>query len=115
MSQKETSPREGSGGEPKTVICARCNRPNSLEFKTCQHCGAHLYVTCHNCGHRNERAAVRCDECGQRLHRSLLQKLWKKARRGGRHFSLGQLLLLLLCVGVAFLLIVLLNDMKIPF
>ncbi len=101
--------------DAQTVYCARCDHPNAATHKTCQRCGAHLYITCHHCGHRNERAARRCDECGQRLHRSWLSKLRKKFRAGSRHLSLGQLALLALTVGLAFLLIYLLNQVKFSF
>lgn len=115
MSLKEPSPPEPKGGQPDSVFCARCDHRNPDGFKTCEKCGSHLYVTCHNCGKRNERAATRCDECGMRLHRSFFRKLRKRFQKTSRHISIGQLLLLALCVGLAFLLIMFINGLKLPF
>lgn len=115
MSQKEPASPDPKAQHAEVVYCARCDHQNPWEFKTCEKCGAHLYVTCHNCGKRNERAAIRCDECGRPLHRSFLKKLRRKFRKGSRYITPGQLLLLLAAVGLAFLLIVLLNGLRFPF
>ena len=115
MNPKAKAPRKPDPVQPTQVYCAKCDHQNPGDVVSCEKCGAHLFITCHNCGFRNERAASRCDECGQRLHRSLLRKLRKKFRRGGRHFSFGQLVLLAIVVGMAFIVVKFLNDLKLPF
>jgi uncharacterized membrane protein YvbJ len=114
MSLKVPSHPKPKGGHPEFVTCARCEHRNSDDFKTCEKCGAHLYVTCHNCGGRNARAATRCNECGMRLHRTFLRKFLKKFQKTSRYISFGQLLLLAIGVGLAFLLILFINGLRLP-
>lgn len=108
--------------DERGILCARCEHLNEQGQTHCAECGARLFVTCSSCGELNQRVFTRCRKCHKRLHRGLFRHRrhrrlhrrlsWRSLRQhlGMRFF---QVVLVLLALGLAFLVLYLLNSVRI--
>ena len=96
------------------VLCAKCEHLNVWGQNECKRCGSHLYVSCSDCGQRNERVRTRCTNCHRRLHRSIFERLRRRATKGTLRVNGLQAVLFFVGVAAAFIVIFLFSRLYIP-
>lgn len=109
LEQTSDPSRKGRG-----VLCAKCEHLNAPGRGTCSRCGGHLYVSCHDCGARNERIRSRCTSCGRRMHRSFMEKYFRRVSKNTRHVTPLQVVLFIVALGIVFAVIVFAGSFSLP-